>query len=276
MRASWSFRCEPLNRVAGCRAPGLGFRRTRSRRTSANARGVGEARRVASRGGSVAGGVRTRAARGNARAAKGGAVARARATRRKRWWGAAPPCRLRFPRPRRRSGAAGVHGLHPPPRRFASSSILSAARGGSWVGHERGAAGIDRPPARGPPHADARKKRPRGAKKRRGWHEKPPRGDARFGGRVGRVSARVPDCLPVRITPRGTNARGKDSPRGRSRFADSPVGRDRPSRDECWKSRRRARRTLRAAQISARGSGAIGSVEERLTRRAKPSRNPSS
>lgn len=94
--------------------------------------GWGEARRVASRGGSVAGGVRTRAARGNARAAKGGAVARARATRRKRWWGAAPPCRLRFPRPRRRSRSRRSSWARPRPgasRPPPSSPRRAGARG---------------------------------------------------------------------------------------------------------------------------------------------------
>ena len=276
MRASWSFRCEPLNRVAELSRSWPWFPSDPPRRTSANARGVGggaagrvEGRVSRGRGPDARRARERESGEGRGRGARAGDPTEKMVGSRTSLSPPLPPPSPPLPEPPEFMGSS-------PPRRFASSSILSAARGGSWVGHERGAAGIDRPPARGPPHADARKKRPRGAKKRRGWHEKPPRGDARFGGRVGRVSARVPDCLPVRITPRGTNARGKDSPRGRSRFADSPVGRDRPSRDECWKSRRRARRTLRAAQISARGSGAIGSVEERLTRRAKPSRNPSS
>ena len=276
MRASWSFRCEPLNRVAELSRswpwfpsdplpPDICERARGGGRRGGSRRGEGQSR--AGSGRAPRAGTRERRREGPWRAR--GDPTEKMVGSRTSLSPPLPPPSPPLPEPPEFMGSS-------PPRRFASSSILSAARGGSWVGHERGAAGIDRPPARGPPHADARKKRPRGAKKRRGWHEKPPRGDARFGGRVGRVSARVPNCLPVRITPRGTNARGKDSPRGRSRFADSPVGRDRPARDECWKSRRRARRTLRAAQISARGSGAIGSIEERLTRRAKPSRNPSS
>ena len=185
MRASWSFRCEPLNRVAELsrswpwfpsdplppdiceRARGGGGAAGRVEGRVSRGRGP-DARRARER----------ESGEGRGRGARAGDPTEKMVGSRTSLSPPLPPPSPPLPEPPEFMGSS-------PPRRFASSSILSAARGGSWVGHERGAAGIDRPPARGPPHADARKKRPRGAKKRRGWHEKPPRGDARFGGEWG-------------------------------------------------------------------------------------------
>jgi hypothetical protein len=103
--------------------------------------GWGEARRVASRGGSVAGGVRTRAARGNARAAKGGAVARARRPDGKD--GGEPHLLVASASPALAAapGAAEVHGLVPAPALRVLLHPLRGARG--LVGRTRARRGRD-------------------------------------------------------------------------------------------------------------------------------------
>ena len=208
MRASWSFRCEPLNRVAELSRswpwfpsdplpPDICERARGGGRRGGSRRGEGQSR--AGSGRAPRAGTRERRREGPWRAR--GDPTEKMVGSRTSLSPPLPPPSPPLPEPPEFMGSS-------PPRRFASSSILSAARGGSWVGHERGAAGIDRSPARGPPHADARKKRPRGAKKRRGWHEKPPRGDAHSGGEWGAFPRAFLTVCPYE-SPRATRTRAE-------------------------------------------------------------------